>query len=351
MRHCSAGIFSHHHDDDILSVHLTYLQPRFLMDAPELVVEITDSLGSTNNRNISPLNDFLAGGIAGACLIVVGHPLDTIKVRLQTSSGYGSLPVYSGTYDCFKKTVKAEGVRGLYKGMALPFLAVTPILAVSFWSFNVGKALQRDEPNQNLSAFQLFQAGCLAGLLTTPITGPGERIKCLLQVQRGGAMTKYSGPVDVARQLYRAGGLRSIFRGTLITFVRGIPSNGIYFMTYEWLRKATTPTGEDPTGMVTALRAIFAGGMAGLTNGVVALPPDAIKSRLQTTHDGDYPNGARDVFREIRREHGLRGFYRGLAPVMMRAFPANAACFLGYEFALYALEFGKVSATYRSSKQ
>jgi hypothetical protein len=38
---------------------------------------------------------------------------DTVKVRLQTQSMAN--PVYSGAIDCFKKTLKWEGVGGLYK--------------------------------------------------------------------------------------------------------------------------------------------------------------------------------------------------------------------------------------------
>jgi solute carrier family 25 carnitine/acylcarnitine transporter 20/29 len=38
-----------------------------------------------------------------------------------------------------------------------------------------------------------------------------------------------------------------------------------------------------------------------------------------------------DVLRKLLHEEGPRGLYRGWLPVMMRAFPANAFCFLGYE--------------------
>lgn len=30
---------------------------------------------------ISPVKNFFAGGFGGVCLVFVGHPLDTIKVR------------------------------------------------------------------------------------------------------------------------------------------------------------------------------------------------------------------------------------------------------------------------------
>lgn len=44
-----------------------------------------------------------------------------------------------------------------------------------------------------------------------------------------------------------------------------------------------------------------------------------------------YPNGIRDVFSELIRTEGALALYRGITPVLLRAFPANAACFLGFE--------------------
>ncbi len=32
------------------------------------------------------LKSFIAGGVGGVCLVSVGHPFDTIKVRVQTST-------------------------------------------------------------------------------------------------------------------------------------------------------------------------------------------------------------------------------------------------------------------------
>ena len=53
--------------------------------------------------------------------------------------------------------------------------------------------------------------------------------------------------------------------------------------------------------------------------------------------EGSYPRGIRDVFVELMRKEGPSALFRGLTPVMLRAFPANAACFLGYEVALKGL--------------
>ncbi|XP_032690072.1 mitochondrial carnitine/acylcarnitine carrier protein isoform X4 [Odontomachus brunneus] len=229
---------------------------------------------------VSPVKYFLSGGFGGVCTVLAGHPLDTIKVRLQTMTvpGPNELPLYSGTWDCAKKTVSKEGVRGLYKGMAAPLCGVAPIFAISFFGYGVGKRLQQSSLDEKLMTIQLFYAGAFSGIFTTVIMAPGERIKCLLQIQHADAKPKYKGPLDCAKQLYREGGIKSIYKGTCATLLRDIPASGMYFMSYEYLKEQFTPEG----GKLSLLATIAAGGFAGIANWLVGMPPDILKSRLQT---------------------------------------------------------------------
>jgi solute carrier family 25 carnitine/acylcarnitine transporter 20/29 len=82
------------------------------------------------------------------------------------------------------------------------------------------------------------------------------------------------------------------------------------------------------------LGVLVAGGTAGIANWAVALPIDTLKSKLQVAPEGKYPNGIRSVFSEIMQKEGVGSLFRGFGPVMLRAFPANAACFVGYESAI-----------------
>ncbi|XP_018022069.1 mitochondrial carnitine/acylcarnitine carrier protein-like, partial [Hyalella azteca] len=228
---------------------------------------------------VSPAKDFLAGGFGGMCLVASGHPLDTIKVRLQTQSK--TQPLYNGTWDCAVKTVRAEGFTGLYKGMAAPLMGVTPMFAVCFLGFGIGKRLQQKSPDEKLMAVQLFNAGMLSGVFTTAIMAPGERIKCLLQVQQASSGPQvYKGPIDVVKQLYRAGGIASIYKGTCATLLRDVPASGMYFMSYEWIKASMAPPGQE--AQLSPLRTVVAGGLAGMLNWCVAIAPDVLKSRLQT---------------------------------------------------------------------
>ena len=68
-------------------------------------------------------------------------------------------------------------------GMGAPIVGVAPIFALSFFGYGVGKQMVTREPGEQLSAVQMFFAGCISGVMTTVIMTPGERIKCLLQVR------------------------------------------------------------------------------------------------------------------------------------------------------------------------
>ncbi|CAF1414379.1 unnamed protein product [Adineta steineri] len=301
----------------------------------------------SQSQNVDPFKNFIAGGVGGACLVIIGHPPDTIKVRLQTmpQPKKGEKPIYNGAIDCVKKTVKKEGFLSLYRGVGSMFVGVTPTSALSFFGNSIGKKIQtpsRDDGDYSIP--QLFLAGSIAGITNTIVLTPVERVKCLLQAQEAAKLNKnvsstvYNGSFDCAKQLYKKGGIQNLYRGAGITVVRGIPTWGVYFSTYDTLKRLLRPDGFTfTTEKLSTWRTILAGGTAGLLSWLVAMPADVLKSRLQSAPSDKYPNGARDVFRELRKKEGLGSLYRGTTAILIRAFPANAACFLGYEVAMKAL--------------
>ncbi|WFD35114.1 carnitine transporter [Malassezia cuniculi] len=278
----------------------------------------------------SAIKSFISGGFGGVCAILVGHPFDLIKTRLQTAPP----GTYKGAFDVIGKTVKADGIKGLYRGMGPPLIGVTPIFALSFFSYDLGKQIvygltpERKDPALTLG--ELAFAGFFSAVPTTLVAGPAERVKVLLQLQgqqAGGP--QYSGPGDVVRQLYREGGLRSIFKGTGATLARDGPGSAAYFMAYEVAKKALTPKDANPDE-VNLLNVITAGGLAGMAMWTFAIPPDVIKSRYQGAPEGTY-KGFIDCARRTVAADGVGALFKGFGPAMARAFPANAAVFVGVE--------------------
>ena len=79
-----------------------------------------------------------------------------------------------------------------------------------------------------------FLAGASAGLAQTPVCSPMELAKTRLQLQ---SSNKFSSPLQCLKHIYKHEGFRGIFNGLGITFLREIPSYGIYFFTYEALTR------------------------------------------------------------------------------------------------------------------
>lgn len=188
---------------------------------------------------------------------------------------------------------------------------------------------------------QISAAGFFSAIPMTAITAPFERVKVLLQIQgqkqlAPGEKPRYSGGLDVVRQLYKEGGIRSVFRGSAMTLARDGPGSAVYFATYEGTKRYMTPrdpqTGK-PKGDLSLTAVMTAGGAAGVAMWIPVFPMDTLKSRLQSAEGQPTIGG---TFRELSRG-GLKAFYPGIGPAMARAVPANAATFLGVELAQKAM--------------
>ena len=77
----------------------------------------------------SAIKSFLAGGVGGACVVLVGHPLDLIKVRMQTAGAAGGSTTVLGM---LSHTFAKEGIRGVYRGASAPLASISFIFAVCF---------------------------------------------------------------------------------------------------------------------------------------------------------------------------------------------------------------------------
>lgn len=310
---------------------------------PETKAEVKEEAKAAVSSGMAQLRSLAAGGFGGVCAVVVGHPFDLVKVRLQTAER----GVYSSALDVVRKGIARDGLRrGLYAGVSAPLVGVTPMFAVSFWGYDLGKTIVRNTstiaPDGNLSIAQISAAGFFSAIPMTAITAPFERVKVILQVQgqkqlAPGEKPKYNGGVDVVRQLYKTGGVRSVFRGSAATLARDGPGSAAYFAAYEYIKRKLTP--RDPvmgeaSGKLSLLAVTAAGASAGVAMWIPVFPIDTVKSRLQTSEGNVTISG---VVKGLYKSGGYRAFFPGFGPALARAVPANAATFLGVELAHQAM--------------
>ncbi|XP_053553433.1 mitochondrial basic amino acids transporter isoform X1 [Bombina bombina] len=267
--------------------------------------------------------DFLAGCAGGAAGVLVGHPFDTVKVRLQVQSV--SKPLYRGTIHCFQSIIKQESTMGLYKGVGSPMMGLTFINALVFGvQGNAIRYLGQDTPlNQ-------FLAGAAAGSIQCVICCPMELAKTRMQLQGTGEYKSrsktYKNSLDCLVKIHRKEGWKGINRGMVTTFLRETPSFGFYFLTYDYLTRYLSC---EPNDKLIIPKLLFAGGMSGIVSWLSTYPIDVIKSRLQADGVGGVNNynGILDCVRKSYEVEGWRVFTRGLTSTLLRAFPVNAATF------------------------
>lgn len=280
--------------------------------------------------------DVLSGTIGGIAQVLVGQPLDILKVRLQTSPP----GTYTGMVDCASRIVTTEGPLAFYKGTLTPLLGVGACVSIQF---GVVEALKRTFSNANvrsgkgaeLDYGQFYLAGGIAGVANSFVAGPVEHIRIRLQTQPSPPI--YKGPLDCIKQITSQAGLwNGVFRGQIPTFAREFHGMGMYFLTYEALVQHHLNTNNLTRDQLPSSYAMFAGAMAGYALWLTAYPADIIKSKLQTDalrKEQRRFNGTLDCIRQTVKADGVKGLYRGLLPTLVRSPFANAATFVAFEWA------------------
>ncbi|XP_077994509.1 mitochondrial basic amino acids transporter-like isoform X2 [Glandiceps talaboti] len=282
--------------------------------------------------------DFVGGWFAGMAGTAAGHPLDTIKVRLQTeqvafatsSNATKNAPMFR-TWTGLVTTFHTEGMSGLYKGLLSPILGQAFINAIIFGvKNNVYRSL--GEENQNTLRGHMI-AGSAAGFAQSFAACPIELGKVRVQLQgQGVSAQKYrasnsKGSIASIYQIFKHEGIQGCYRGMSTTVVRDITGFSIYFGVFEWLcmrRKEMKKIEE-----VELSHLLLFGGSAGVSSWIISHPIDLIKSRLQA--DGikgkNKYKGTIDCLKKSIKNEGGRVFLKGMFANLSRAFVVNACIF------------------------
>lgn len=274
------------------------------------------------------MSDFVAGTFAGGCGTVVGHPFDTVKVRIQ----FG---LSNSVLSCAKQTVKNEGVRGLYKGLLPPLLADMSCNCIFFGVY--GTTLQYLDPsNINHATAKLshvYAAGAAGGFAQAFVVAPTELAKIRLQLQTSRSVESrmYKSTLDCFLKIYRKDGFRGLNTGLVATCMRTTHAFSTYMLSYQAIKRNVSQYTSNFT-----LTSLISGGFAGVCSWFVVYPIDVVKTKQQALISGH--ETIRCVTAQLYKEQGMAGFFRGMAPCLVRAFPVNAAVLVGYEWAKRILD-------------
>ncbi|XP_077956675.1 solute carrier family 25 member 48 isoform X1 [Gasterosteus aculeatus] len=295
--------------------------------------------------------------VSGGCSVVVGHPLDTVKTRLQAGKGY------KNSFHCVLTIYRKETVAGFFKGMSFPLASVTVYNSVVFGFFSNTQRLisqyRYGDGRRPCSMADLTLASMLTGLMSVGLGAPVDLVKIRLQMQTQMVLAEnlhlaanvpngttiplrssvalpaqrlYRGPAHCISSILQTEGLQGLYRGAGAMILRDVPGYTLYFIPYTLLCDLLKPDG---TSSLHPGSIWLAGGLAGSISWVTATPADVVKSRLQADAQlqRKYKGIVHCIVSSYRKE-GAQVFFRGASVNAVRGFPMSATMFLTYELSL-----------------
>ncbi|EMD39377.1 hypothetical protein CERSUDRAFT_113021 [Gelatoporia subvermispora B] len=308
---------------------------------------------SDKTDGIDPTLDFCAGTVAGIAALTVGFPFDTVKVRLQNPDISRK---YSSTFHALLTIVREERIGGLFRGIAAPLLSSAPLNGLLFASYKhlMRSQLQHEDDVPTLT--QITLAGAGSGIIGSIVTTPIELIKIHQQSFVSAVSSTshvHAQPTnarDVARHVMRRYGLRGFYRGITATALRDV-GYGAYFAAYEGTLRlfSPAPSHPDPSSLIEEAEAerashswpalLLSGGVAGVAGWIVTFPFDVVKTRMQSIQEpvaGHPYSSTWSTIVASYRSEGLRVFFHGLSPTLIRAIPVNMVTFATFETIVHA---------------
>ncbi|CAL8094485.1 unnamed protein product [Calicophoron daubneyi] len=292
--------------------------------------------------------NLIAGLAGGAASTLVLHPLDLAKVRMQVNEGTGAVSYRPKTRGMFKtlfEVARMRGMRGLYLGLTPNLIGSSGSWGLYFLFYGALKSFCQDaDPTRRLSTLTYLGCGALGGSLTLTIMNPMFVIKTRLCLQYECLARDPSLPGattwNALSKLWRYEGVAGLYRGYLAGLL-SVSHGAIQFMLYEQMRNLYNHHYRHRTvnSKLTALEYLTFASLSKLAAASLTYPYQVIRSRMQDEHRRY--KGILDVIRVLWRGEGVRGFYKGLVPNLLRVTPACAITFLVYE---YTLDFLRISS-------
>lgn len=212
------------------------------------VFKIIETKLEKKNLNKKSLfnNSFISGTISGFVSMICIYPLENARTRLalQVNKQY-----YNSLFDVFKKTK----VFDLYRGLGISLIGYPPYNALSFmlntyfrenkekieYLFQIRNKnmKQNNELNKIKDDIYKLLNGGISGLMAVTITYPTDLLRRRFQIQNMSLeVPKYKNILDCLKQIIQKEGIRGLYRGLGVTYIKIFPAMAIQFYMFEKLQ-------------------------------------------------------------------------------------------------------------------
>jgi len=165
-----------------------------------------------------------SGGAAGTMSLLFVYSLDYARTRLANDAkGKGGERQFNGLIDVYVKTLKSDGIQGLYRGFTISAVGIFIYRGMYFGMFDTLKPIfLGDSANVGLAFLLGWGVTVTAGLMSYPI----DTIRRRMMMTSGGGV-KYKGSVDCAIQIMKNEGFMSMMKGAGANILRGVAGAGV----------------------------------------------------------------------------------------------------------------------------
>jgi len=165
-----------------------------------------------------------SGGAAGTMSLLFVYSLDFARTRLANDAkGKGGERQFNGLIDVYVKTLKSDGIVGLYRGFVISAVGIFIYRGMYFGLFDTLKPILIGKDGNVFASFLLGWAVTVtAGLMSYPIDTIRRR---MMMTSGGGA--KYKGSIDCAVQIMKNEGFMSMMKGAGANILRGVAGAGV----------------------------------------------------------------------------------------------------------------------------
>jgi len=180
------------------------------------------------SKDASPAAKFAtniaSGGFAGSLSLTFVYSLDFARTRLANDAkGADGKRQYNGLIDVFRKTMKTDGIQGIYKGFTISCVGIFIYRGLYFGLYDTLKPmLLGDKPSAALSFFLGWGVTIVSGLASYPIDTVRRRM-----MMTAGTGTSYKGSMDCAAQIMKNEGFMSMMKGAGANVLRGVAGAGV----------------------------------------------------------------------------------------------------------------------------
>jgi len=179
-----------------------------------------DSYAKKFGKNIA------SGGAAGAMSLCFVYSLDYARTRLANdtkSSKKGGERQFNGLIDVYTKTLKTDGIQGLYRGFVISCVGIVVYRGCYFGFYDTLKPIVLGE---NAGLFASFILGYVVTISSGLVSYPIDTIRRRMMMTSGEAV-KYNGSIDCAVKVIKAEGFMSLMKGAGANILRGVAGAGV----------------------------------------------------------------------------------------------------------------------------